>query len=247
MPDASTVTDAAAFTIPARFNGPPGSANGGYACGRLASLAAGHIEGQVTVTLLAPIPLGIPLRYGGSGRRGQAWHDGELIATVGPAREDIDAPPPVSPVQAEAASRSFQGRSQHPFPTCFACGVDRGADGLHLSPGAVPGQADMVACLWLPGAEVADASGATTGEIVWAALDCPGGWTTDPVTDPRLLGRMSARIVAPPRPAQPTVVVARRTGLHGRVAVNATALYDAADGRLLASASAHWVAVQGMT
>jgi hypothetical protein len=233
--------DAATFSIDPCFNGPPGSANGGYACGRLASLAAGHIEGPVTVTLLAPVPLGTPLRYDGSGRRGQAWHGDELIATVSPAREGTDVPPPVAAGQAEAASRGFLGRSRHPFPTCFACGVDRAADGLRLSPGPVAGQAGTVACLWRPGPGAG--GDGTAREVVWAALDCPGGWTADPAVEPRLLGRMSACILELPGPERAAVVVARRVGCNGRVALNASALYDAADGRLLASASAHWVAV----
>ena len=44
-------------TIPARFNGPPGSANGGYACG----LVAAAIGPAATVRLLSPPPLDVPL------------------------------------------------------------------------------------------------------------------------------------------------------------------------------------------
>ncbi len=237
MPGEST------FVIARGFNGPPGSANGGYACGRLASLAAGHMDGPVSVTLLEPVPLGVPLRYGVSGRRGQAWDGDELIAIVGKAGEDPDIPPAVSWPAAQAATRSFAGRSWHPFPTCFACGVDR-ADGLRLAPGAVAGQAGTVACPWIPAREHADARGTVAPEIVWAALDCPGGWTSDPAVELRLLGTMSARIAALPSVAQQIVVVARRTGADdGRVVLNSSAIYDAEDGRLLASALAHWVAV----
>ena len=39
--------------IPARFNGPPGSANGGYACGVFSEALGGGFE----VTLLVPPPL----------------------------------------------------------------------------------------------------------------------------------------------------------------------------------------------
>ena len=39
--------------IPARFNGPPGSANGGYACGLVSEALGGGFE----VTLLLPPPL----------------------------------------------------------------------------------------------------------------------------------------------------------------------------------------------
>ena len=39
--------------IPARFNGPPGSADGGYACGLVSEALGGGFE----VTLLLPPPL----------------------------------------------------------------------------------------------------------------------------------------------------------------------------------------------
>ena len=230
-------------TIAPGFNGPPASANGGYACGRLAVLAAGHLDGPVAVTLLAPVPLGVPVHYRVSGRRGQAWAGDELVATVGSANDEAVVVPGVSRAEAEAASRSFLGRTGHPFPGCFACGVDRAGDGLGLTPGQVPGLPGTVACLWSPAARFGDGSGAVATEVVWAALDCPGGWTGDPRVEPRLLGRMAARIEEPPRIAGTCVVVARTTGGGGHVVVNSTALYDAEDGRLLASATAHWVAI----
>src|SRR4051794_26153021 len=40
-----------------RFNGPPGSANGGYACGAVGEL----VDGPAEVTLRSPPPLGAPL------------------------------------------------------------------------------------------------------------------------------------------------------------------------------------------
>lgn len=46
------------LTIPARFNGPPGSANGGYTCGRVAQLVGAE---EVEVSLRTPPPLERPL------------------------------------------------------------------------------------------------------------------------------------------------------------------------------------------
>ncbi|SEG84334.1 hypothetical protein SAMN05216223_11554 [Actinacidiphila yanglinensis] len=231
------------LTIAAGFNGPPTSANGGYACGRLAAMAAEHLEGPVAVTLLSPVPLAVPLVYRVSGRRGQAWAGDELVATVSPANDEVVPVPGISPAEAEVAAESFLGRTGHPFPTCFACGVDRGGEGLGLTPGQLPGRFGTVACVWSPDERHADASGTIAAEVVWAALDCPGGWTTDPRIELRLLGRMTTRVVEPPRASRPCVVVGQRTGGGGHVVVNSTALYDAEDGKLLASATAHWVAV----
>jgi hypothetical protein len=54
MPMATTST----VVLAARFNGPPGSANGGYACG----MAAGALTiGPAEVVLRRPPPLDVPL------------------------------------------------------------------------------------------------------------------------------------------------------------------------------------------
>ena len=43
--------------VPPRYNGPPGAANGGIACGAIADLLGGAAE----VRLHRPVPLGRPL------------------------------------------------------------------------------------------------------------------------------------------------------------------------------------------
>lgn len=45
------------LTVPYRFRGPAGSANGGYMCG----LIAGYVDGPATVTLRRPPPLAAPM------------------------------------------------------------------------------------------------------------------------------------------------------------------------------------------
>ncbi|MGH2716864.1 MAG: hypothetical protein ACRDM7_23840, partial [Thermoleophilaceae bacterium] len=54
------------LTIPARFNGPPSSANGGYACGRVAELVGTE---EVAVSLRLPPPLERPLEVVRDGER----------------------------------------------------------------------------------------------------------------------------------------------------------------------------------
>ncbi|MFI7364268.1 hypothetical protein ACIBO4_19245 [Streptomyces sp. NPDC050149] len=232
------------FSVDAAFNGPPTSANGGYACGVLAELArsAGHLTGPLAVSLHLPVPLDTPLVYRPAGRRGHAWHGEDVVATVTAANGAVPAPTAVSATAAAAAQESFSGAG-HPFPTCFVCGTEREKDGLSLRPGAVEGRPDTVACRWRPRPELADASGLVRPEVVWAALDCPGGWTTDPVRRPRLLGRMTAGIDDRPRAGAEYVVVGRLDSIQDRTATNVTALYEAETGRLLARASALWIAI----
>ncbi|MGP3983831.1 hypothetical protein [Streptomyces sp. KR80] len=248
MPDepvgAGQATDRTMFTIPARFNGPPTTANGGYACGVFAGLGASAHGPGAAVTLLAPPPLDTALEFCPGPRRSQVRHGEQLIATVAAAGPgDLDVLGPVSAAAAEQAARGFRGEPGHPFRTCFVCGVDRAVgDGLRLTPGPLPDGPATVACVWTPDHSVADAGGAVHPAVVWSVLDCPGGWTADPGREPMVLSRMTARIAGRPVVGRPYVVLGRQIRRSGRTAVNATALY-AADGSLVAHASAVWAAV----
>ncbi|MBB5123148.1 hypothetical protein AF335_14995 [Streptomyces eurocidicus] len=240
---AAPADDAVTFTVPSRFNGPPDSANGGYACGLFARLGAARHGRDVAVTLLAPPPLDIELEFHPAGRRSRIHHGDRLIATVTADTGELPVIGPVSGAAAAAASRAFTGGRGHPFPTCFVCGVDREeGDGLLLAPGPVPDLPDTVACRWTPGPSVTDGEGHAELPVLWGALDCPGGWTDDPAREPMVLSRMTARITERPRLGRPHVVVGRRMRRAGRTAVNATALYTE-DGHLIAHASAVWAAV----
>ncbi|WP_137992800.1 hypothetical protein [Streptomyces vilmorinianum] len=248
------------FTIGRRFNGPPDSANGGYACGLFAALGAGTHGDDAAVTLLAPPPLDTPLTFHPGGRRSQIRDGDTLIATVTAGGGAIEVLPPVSLAEATAASGRFHGEDGHPFPTCFVCGVDRGpSDGLRMRPGLLADRTDAgtdagtdthtaagttatVACAWTPDDTVTDPDGRVRGPVLWAALDCPGGWTSDPALEPMVLSRMTARVTEPPEAGHTYVVLGRRLRRSGRTAVNATALYTT-DGRLVAHASAVWAAV----
>jgi hypothetical protein len=213
--------------IDARFNGPPGSGNGGYTCGVVAALLGGPAE----VTLRVPPPLDTELLWDG-----KRLLDGETVVAEGRAAEvDVEPPPTVSFAEAEEASRSYPGFEVHAFPTCFVCGPER-EDGLRIFAAPVDGR-DVVAAPWVPH-EVST-------ELVWAALDCPGaiavGWDARGVF---LLGRMAAEVRDPPSVGERCVVVARPDGEDGRKLFAATALYGE-DGRLLGRARQTWILPRG--
>lgn len=233
----------ATLTIPARFNGPPGSAQGGYACGRLAALATGHLSGQARVTLHAPVPLDTPLRYQVSGRRGHATAGDVLVATVSDSGLAFEPPEPVSPAEAVAAHARFAGLRGHPFPSCFACGVSRFGDGLGLTPGRLRDRPGMVACVWTPDPELAGTDLGVPADLVWSALDCPGGWTSDLVSEPRVLASMTAQIVELPRAGRRYVITGKLMKAAGRTVASATALYGADGAGPMASATTIWLAV----
>jgi hypothetical protein len=213
--------------IAGRFNGPPGTGNGGYSSGLFASLA----EGVPEVTLLRPPPLDVPLTAAGDG----AVEDpaGELVATVRsvPPFPPGDLPAP-TPAEARAAAAGYAGRADHPFPTCYVCGPAR-TDGLAIYPGPLPGGG--VAAPFTAPAEV-------TRETVWAALDCPGGWSVLAPGRPYVLGRMAAMVDALPEPGSECVVVGAMVTSEGRRAQVVSGLYSPA-GTLLAHARATWFAI----
>ena len=221
------------ITIPAAFNGPPDSANGGYACG----LVAGLLGGEAEVTLRSPPPLARPLTVVRDGGRVEVL-DGEGIVAEAErlGSLELDVPGAVSVADAEAARERYAGFRAHAYSTCFVCGPDR-ADGLGIFPGCVPGQ-DVVASPWLPpegeGTAVAD-------ELVWAALDCPSGWAVDEFSrEGVLLGRLAARIVEPIVGGRPHVVVGWPRGAEGRKRFAGSAVFTA-DGGLCAYARSTWL------
>ncbi len=218
------------IVIPARFNGPPESANGGYACG----LVAGVLDGRAEVTLRSPPPLDTPLAVSHTDGRVEIWDDETLVAEAKPLYElDLTLPAPVSLDEAEEAQRRFPGFRHHAYSTCFVCGPDR-ADGLGIFAGPVSGRA-LVAAPWLP------PPGEITPELVWAALDCPSGWAVDEFgREGVLLGRLAARIVAPVGGGGPHVVVGWPVGVDGRKRHAGSAIFTA-DGELRAFARSTWL------
>ena len=79
-------------------------------------------------------------------------------------------------------------------------------------------------------------------ELVWAALDCPGGWSVPLEGRPYVLGRIAARVDELPAPGQRCVVMGQMTGEDGRKAFTVSSLYGP-EGALLATARGTWIAV----
>ena len=229
--------------LPARFNGPPASANGGYACGVAASL----IDGPAQVTLRMPPPLDTPLEVRRDAADAVTLHDGDhVVAEVGPA-EGLAFEPRIRPTLAEAAAagRGFAGRDPqlHPLADCYVCGPLR-ADGLHVHCGPLASEPRMGAgLLVVPDDAPHDADGTLAHEIVWAALDCPSYAPAMWHEAPSLLGRMSAEILERPRVGDMLVTLGWEIAREGRKRHTASALLDA-EGRTIARARATWVQVR---
>ena len=133
---------------------------------------------------------------------------------------------------------------RHPFRTCFTCGPDRApGDGLRIFAKRIRGQA-VLADRWTPDQSLADNDGSVRPEIVWASLDCPGGWAAfDRISGGvAVLGRMTARVDRTPFVGEPCVIVASSRWRDGRKIDAHSALYSC-DGELLAAARAVWIDV----
>jgi hypothetical protein len=215
--------------IPARYNGPPESANGGYACG----LVAGLLGGIAEVTLRRPPPLAVQLDVV-EGDGGVEVRDGDtLIAEAHVAEVSVPVPEPVSTGEAEAASKGYAGFEHHAYPTCFICGPER-EDGFRIFAGPVAGRPGLVAAPWTPATEMAP-------ELVWAVLDCPSGWAVDDLhREGVLLGRMAARVLRLPQPGDRHVVLGWRVGEDGRKRYAGSGLFTE-DGELLAVSRSTWI------
>jgi hypothetical protein len=209
----------------------------------------GHGAEPVTVTLRQPPPLEtvMQVRPAADDRpRVQLWSGDLLVAEAATGR--IEAPP-VEPVDFELATEArsaYRGSVGHPFPGCFVCGPDREVgDGMRLTPGLVG--AGRTACVWVPDPTLAshDDLSVVEPEFGWAALDCPGGWTSDIERRPLVLGRMTASILSLPRVGYPHVVVGQLLAEEGRKTFTASSLYDA--GRLVGRAEHTWIAVDPAT
>ena len=239
------------LVVPARFNGPASTANGGWVSGRLAGYldpglgAADPDRGCVQVRLLAPPPLEQPMPVTVDGTGAQASVAGVPVlqaSLVDPAALPA-TPAPVAPEVARAAEAGYPGLVEHPFPTCVVCGPERGpGDGLRLFAGPVPGRPGTSAATWTPHPSLAGADGSVPAELCWAALDCPGGWSVLQPGRPMVLGTMQARVLRRPLVGEPCVVVGSRERSEGRRYWTSSALYGA-DSELLGLAGAIWITI----
>ena len=220
------------ITFPRHYRGPLTSANGGYACGRLAAFVGAD---EVEVTLRLPPPLDRPLAVEREGEDVRLLDGDALVAEARTAPVEVEAPAPVS-VEVAEESRERHVRGWSPaFNECFVCGVRD--DGLEIRVGQVVGREPLHASpIALP---------ESLPEIVWAAIDCPGAYAVG--AEGRgdiVLGRMTARVDRVPGAGEQCVVTSWPLGEDGRKLYAGTALF-AEDGELLAVARQVWIQPKG--
>lgn len=217
------------------FNGPPGSGNGGYTAGLVASQLDIPDGAVAEVTLRVPPPLETPLRVVPTPGGIEVYEEGggRLVAEAAAVPLDDPPPPGVSYDEAVDAAAGYAGFVEHPFPTCYVCGTQR-PDGLRIFPGPLPDGRGTAAPWHVPDG--------VSAVMVWAALDCPGGWAVLGPGRPYLLGRMAARVLAAPPVGTRCVVVGAVAATEGRKAYVGSALYGPG-AEPLGYARSTWIAI----
>lgn len=233
-----------ALSIPAFFNGPPQSGNGGYTCGRVAEFVDAEVA---EISLRSPPPLETPLDVVRDGDRVSVVHGDTLVALGAPSDLLVDMPDAVPAAEVESAQEAGRARwsDGHPFPTCVVCGPAR-PDGFGIVPSALPGRDGLFGATWTPAEASDDGQGLVRTELVWAALDCP---TSAPVANfgdgpAMVLASLTARLGCPLRVGEPHTILSWALGEDGRKHWSASALYDS-NGILTCASRALWIELRG--
>lgn len=235
------------IVVSEQFCGPPGSGNGGYVCGRLAQ----YIDGPATVRLMVPPPLNTPLDVVISEEGASLVHGETLIGRAWAGAPVVNVPDAPTLEAARRRRGKFAGHQHHAFPGCFVCGTERSeGDGLLIfagpeaAAGNLPqGVSNHVACNWIPDASFCGETGELLPEYVWAALDCPSGWSfLSSGNEVALLGEFSAEAKSPIRCGEEYIVTGWEFERSGRKRLTGAAIYDAA-GQALAWSRATWITI----
>ncbi|AYF78833.1 hypothetical protein D7D52_08185 [Nocardia yunnanensis] len=167
------MTQAEALTIPAHIHGYPRIAFGGYVAGLLAA-QSGADTVRVDFRRAVAVDSPILLSRTGDGRATLTGADDALLVEAAPATLTVH-PRPAPSWSAAKSAVDLALAGERTVTDCYGCGLACAPGrGLLLFPSILPGTETMAAA-WTPDAGLANDSGELPPEVVWSALDCPGG------------------------------------------------------------------------
>ena len=234
------------LVIPPGCNGPRLSGNGGYVGGVLAAAFSEKFggDGTVEITLRAPVPIDRAMHPVPEGNA-LMLRDGETLICEARAGSLAHLKPAPAPTDwADVLRRGEEGGSpiESDYGHCIVCGRGRDVgDGLRVLGTSGPQPGYSLSC-YIPHANHADSSGRIKPEFVWGTLDCPGAYAAQDDGDfrPAMTGRMTAKVIEPPKVGERCAVVGWRIGAEGRKLYSGTALYTER-GRLCGLATCTWI------
>ena len=213
----------ARLVLDPRFNGPPSTANGGYACGAFGEL----VDGPAEVSLLSPPPLGVPLgiqfppdggvRSSPTARRSPAR--GRSTRSTSSRRCGPRSPMRARPrgaIPATGATRCS------PTATSAARAATTGSASTSARCAATPTSTPPSSS---PTPRCPNRDGVVAPDIVWAALDCPS--YTPALWDPErpsLLARLAVERLDCVEVGEPVIAVGWHLATEGRKHHTASAL-----------------------
>jgi hypothetical protein len=98
----------------------------------------------------------------------------------------------------------------------------------------------------VPDPSVGDEDGLVLATVMWAVLDCQGGWAWTAGTQlppPAVLGRMTATVHRRPSIGEQLVVAGWPITANGRKRLSGSVVWSA-DGTVLAASEATWVVLE---
>ena len=234
------------FTIPKQFCGPPGSSNGGYFCGTVASF----FDYPVSIRLKAPPPLDTEMRIEHGDVKALVLAGDQIIAQVRRADETLEPAPFISVKSAQECSEQGLAGSliNHPFPGCFVCGPSRASgDGMRIFTGPDKDPA-LHAASWHAHPAWSSDGHEIDIPFIWSALDCPSSGpafatSIQPDSDiAYVLGTLDIRVTTRPKINETYSIVCALDEGDERLYRTRVSLY-AQDSTLLATGAAIWVQV----
>jgi hypothetical protein len=225
------------FIVPARFEGAPGRAQGGYAAGLL------HDGRPRRVWFRAAVPLDLELDVTDDDGAISVTLDDRLVLESHPVDPLDDPVPPVAMDEA-IAGRARVESAGYPdlIAACYSCGTVEGT--LRTHPGPVDGSDVWAAPIVYPDWAATDDS-VVDPTHVWAVVDCAPGYPVAFGSGTRLAftGWLSVHLRSAVEPGRPLVVVATADPWEGRKRSARSALWTE-DGELVAVAESLWIAIE---
>lgn len=223
------------FTVPGRFEGAPGRAQGGYAGGML------HDGAPRRVWFRSPVPLETELEVATEGETTSITRDGRLILESHPVDPLDDPLPPVTMDQAIGGRRRAEAAGWPDLiAPCYSCGTVEGT--LRTHPGRVADSGVWATPMIYP--DWTATGGTVDPKHLWAVVDCAPGYPVafSPELRFAFTGWLSVDVRAPIEPGREAIVVATAEPWEGRKRSARSAMWTE-DGELIAVSESLWISV----